>query len=100
MNLSTLLTLISQATEVPEEQIIGNSRKANVCAARHIYCYVARKTDTVFGNQKWTLEEIGTTINRNHATVREACIVVANMLHTRNAPFLNTFDKVLKILTS
>lgn len=66
MTPETILSICSDVLNIPEAEIKGKSRKAEVVIARHIYCYIAtNKTN-------YTLQYIGFLINRDHSSVIHA----------------------------
>ena len=63
--LNELLKEVSRASGVKVEQIVGKSREGDVCVARQMFCYAARR-------RKWPFAEIGKAIKRHYSTVIHA----------------------------
>ena len=63
MPLKDILAAVAVTSGVKIADIVGASRKAEVCVARHVFCYIARQQG------RWSYKMIGDIINRNYATV-------------------------------
>ena len=56
---------VSEITGVPASEILGRRRAQEVCHARELVCYVARRTGM-------TYSQIGRALNRDHSTIIHA----------------------------
>jgi chromosomal replication initiator protein len=54
---------VTQIFNVTAEELMSKSRKRHIAEARFAYCYITRK------KLYYTLDVIGKTVNRDHATV-------------------------------
>lgn len=94
--LTTMLDTLSKISGYSVQQIIGNSRKMEVCSVRQIYCYVGSKTFA-------PLQEIGKVVARGHATVIHSNNVIESILSTNHwddksiyvKEILNKYDKTI-----
>lgn len=66
--LDRLMELVVSESGVSIEMIKGKSRRMEIAALRHLYCYCARRYG--FG-----LKTIGDTINRKHETALHSSVV-------------------------
>lgn len=57
------LELFCSKTGISKSEMIGRSRKSKIAIHRQVYCYLMRI------NTEETLQSIGASINRHHATV-------------------------------
>ena len=82
VTLRDVLERVSAESGVPVEQITGRSRKENVRIARQMFCYVARSMESSPGVPRWTLMQIGNTVNyKRHVSVSHSVKLVELMLN-------------------
>ena len=78
--ISRIISLVSQETGVPVDQLLSRSRKANIVRARHLSMWLSRWTTTA------SLQSIahlhGCT---NHANVIHACTQIDNLCDTNKS---------------
>ena len=84
-DLFVILSNVSQCCMVTLEQLRSKTRKREIVEARQIYCKLAKK------RTKYTLEQIGSAINKDHATVLHSVRTCNNLIET-NINFKNKFN--------
>lgn len=76
---------VSQIFNVTAEELMSKSRKRYITEARFAYCYITRK------KLYYTLDVIGKSINRHHATVIHN-VNMAKILGEQNSTIKNKID--------
>ena len=84
-DLFVILSTVSQCCMVTLEQLRSKTRKRGIVEARQIYCKLAKK------RTKYTLEQIGSAINKDHATVLHSVRTCNNLIET-NINFKNKYN--------
>jgi chromosomal replication initiator protein len=79
---NSAMKAVSQVFDISEKEIKSRSRKRNIADARFIYCYITKK------KLHYTLNAIGSTINRDHSSVIHA-IKMATILGDQNVRIKN-----------
>jgi len=87
-HLHLLLTLVSISSGIPTCEIKGKSRRADICTARHIFCYLARK-------EKYTCKEIGIVIEKSHSNIIHSCRLVEDMISINQKNYTDLIEKIL-----
>jgi hypothetical protein len=86
IGIERVLSVVCEHTGVTRDEMISQTRAAEIVAARHAFCYLA-----YHAINNHTLKEIGKVINRDHATV----------LHGKNKiqDFIDFDKRVKKLIT-
>jgi chromosomal replication initiator protein len=84
-DLFVILSNVSQCCMITLEQLRSKTRKREIVEARQIYCKLAKK------RTKYTLEQIGSAINKDHATVLHSVRTCNNLIET-NINFKNKYN--------
>ena len=87
--LLAILTRCAEAFGVPPHRIRDRGRLLTVVFARHAYCHVARKN-------RYTLEEIGQAIGRNHATVVSSLRASHNLIFSKVVSYTAPLNSALQ----
>ena len=82
--------IIRKLNDVIGYDITQHTRKQEVVKGRQIAMWYLRNHTTL------SLQEIGQTFNRDHATVLHACKVVQNIIDTKDKKYLPIVEKVIK----
>ena len=88
VNLENVMEAISSVTGVESEEIFGKNRKRQVAAARHMFCYMARKYTNA------TLGQAGKFLGRDHTTAINSVKVCNDMLDINDDVFVNTLSEI------
>lgn len=88
--LINILELCSSTFNVEKSVIVGKKRLAKIVIARQFYCYFARKYTNC------TLQEIGSFIKKDHATVIHAINSIDNYIYTKDKFIIQKYKEILK----
>lgn len=99
ITLTDLLNIVSEASGVAVEDIVSKSRKADITAARHLFCLFASKIKVKEEKKLFSSIEIGKAINRNHSTFFCSLKTAKDLIKVRDKYFTQMFDKVVDNLT-
>lgn len=73
--LDTILLVVSKKTAISQDKIVGQSRKANIAIARHLYMFFARNYSDA------SLRAIGALCGgRDHSTVINSIVQIRNWM--------------------
>ena len=89
-DLFVILSNVSQCCMVTLDQLRSKKRQREIVEARQIYCKLAKK------RTKYTLEQIGSAINKDHATVLHSVRTCNNLIET-NINFKNKYHDCANI---
>ena len=93
MSVDFIKMMVSNATNMPVELMVKQTRKREIVENRQIAMYFSKQLT------RESLASIGSQIgDKDHATVLHACKTVENLKST-NPPFRTKFEKIEKILT-
>lgn len=92
VNLENVMEAISRVTGVEAGEIFGKNRKREVAAARHMFCYMARKYTNA------TLGQAGKFLGRDHTTAINSVKVCNDMLDIQDEVFVNTLAQIDKYI--
>ena len=86
--LHDILEKVSYASGVSIDDIKGRKRNSDICVARQIYCYIARK------KTKASLRDIGDIIYRDHACVINSCRRANALIDINDKKMILVLEKV------
>lgn len=92
VNFEQVMEAVSSVTGVPADKIFGKDRFREVAAARHMFCYVARKYTN------GTLGQTGKFLGRDHTTAINSVKVCNDMLDIQDEVFVNTLAEIDKYI--
>ena len=88
ISLESLLHECCSKARISVADIKGRSRKREIVTVRHVFCYLATE------QTEKTLEAIGNTINRNHATVVHSRLKAEEFIETKDKQFMDLLNKI------
>lgn len=88
--LINILELCSNTFNIEKSVIVGKKRLAKIVIARQFYCYFARNYTNC------TLQEIGSFIKKDHATVIHAVNSIDNYLYIKDKFIIQKHKEILK----
>lgn len=71
---SDAMRTVCQIYDVTPDQVISQTRKQNVCYARHMFCYLCRK------HLKMTFAGVGYIVRRDHSSIINAVNVCTDLI--------------------
>ena len=97
LELNDILNIVSVATGISREDMVGNSRETKIVRARHLFAYFAIR------KKKWTTSEIANVLNCNRSTLNNSINMVENSIFVSSKYSLknedtNAYCRVLKLL--